>query len=195
MQHEYKTDKWGEAGLRWLSLYITFSKWFLLINESYKKAVSCSASALSAMKRKPSLSHTQRWIEKCSVVTHTSLPGRISVPNIWALSLLKACGLLSPCLICVCGRERLNRKRPPYRVGLRSLSIGAVSPGAEGISIDAKAQRKEKETEWGIFIWKWDLCVGRGSPPPVLSGNLTSWINRGFVWNYITFPRKWKRFF
>lgn len=113
------------------------------------KAVSCRVSAQPPMKRKPSLSPTQHWIEKCSVATHTSLPGRIPVPNIWALSLLKACELLSPWLICSRGRGWFNRERPPYRIRLRSLSMGAVSAGAKGISIEPVAQTAHKERKGG----------------------------------------------
>lgn len=124
--------------------YHCFQQVVLLI-----KAVSCCVSAQPPTKRKPSLSPTQHWIEKCSVATHTSLPGGIPVPNIWALSLLKACELLSPWLICSRGRGWFNRKRPPYRVRLRSLSMGAVSAGAKGISIESAAQTAHKERKGG----------------------------------------------
>lgn len=177
-----------------------FQQVVLLINKSYKEAISCSASALPLVKRKLSLSHTE---ERSALWPHTSLPGRISVPNIWALSLLKACRLLSPCLICDCGWERLNRGRPPYRVRLRSLSIGVVSPGAEGISIEAVAQRKHREEEKkkekeersdrffylevGLVCWRVEDCEQEGLPLSPYLG-----INHGFVWRYIisTFSQK-----
>lgn len=147
---------------------------------------------LSLVKRKPSLSHTA--LNREVLCGHTHLcQARISVPNIWALSTLKACGLLSPCLICNCGCERLNGERPLCRVRLRALSIGLVSPRPEGTSIEAR-------DDWGnvrlfdrflhgggIFVLV-GRCVWAGRsfslPPP--NPNPLIWESHT-VWHYIIF--------
>lgn len=75
----------------------------------------------SASCEKKAFSPTERWIEKCSVATHTQL-GRISAPNIWALGPLKNCGVLSPRLICSRGWKRSNGGEPLHRAGPWSVS-------------------------------------------------------------------------
>lgn len=75
----------------------------------------------SASCEKKVFSPTERWIEKCSVATHTQL-GRISAPNIWALGPLKNCGVLSPRLQIRRGWKRSNGGEPLHRAGLWSVS-------------------------------------------------------------------------
>lgn len=144
------------------------------------KAVSCRVSAQPPMKRKPSLSPTQQWKEKCSVATHTTLAGRISVPNIWALFLLRACGLLSPCLICSRGWGQFNRERPPCRVRLRSLngsrfcqSKGHLHWACSSDCIQGEKERGECSKDFlfvsGIRVLEWQRAMSR----TVLSSCLT----------------------
>lgn len=165
-------------GAAWDAMAITvnhFQQIVVLI-----KAVSCRVSAQPPMKRKPSLSPTQQWKEKCSVATHTTLAGRISVPNIWALFLLRACGLLSPCLICSRGWGQFNRERPPCRVRLRSLngsrfcqSKGHLHWACSSDSIQGEKERGECSKDFlfvsGIRVLEWQRAMSR----TVLSSCLT----------------------
>lgn len=146
--------------------------------------------------KESTLSPTQHWIEKCSVATHISAR-HMSVPNIRALSPPKARGLLSPCLLCAHGCERLNRGKAPYRVRPRSLSIGVVSPRAKGISIETAAQTAHRERKGGKhstdFLFESGISVLDGIgivSRKVLSLLQYLGISRAasttaFMWNYI----------
>lgn len=100
----------------------------------------------SASCEKKVFSPTERWIEKCSVATHTQL-GRISAPNIWALGPLKNCGVLSPRLICSRGWKRSNGGEPLRRAGLWSVSkefFFFFISRAEGTTIEGSGGEKER---------------------------------------------------
>lgn len=170
-----------------------FQQVVLLKNKSYKKAISCSASALPLVKRKPSLSHTA--LNREVLCGHTHLCQTVSPCQTFEPSpCWRPVGFCLHVWSAVVERGSIG-ERPPYRVRLRSHSMGLVSPGAEGISIEAAAQtthKKKKRSE--AFLFGSGICVlgglGRGlwagrSPSLFLSGNLTSWINHGFVWNYV----------
>lgn len=131
----------------------------------------------SASCEKKAFSPTERWIEKCSVATHTQL-GRISAPNIWALGPLKNCGVLSPRLICSRGWKRSNGGEPLHRAGLWSFSKEFFFFFIQGRGHHYWGLRERKGAQhlgdflFGIGIRVFDVG-GRGrSAPRVLSGNL-----------------------
>lgn len=100
----------------------------------------------SASREKKVFSPTERWIEKCSVATHTQL-GRISARNIWALGPLKNCGVLSPRLICSRGWKRSIGGGPLNRVGLWSFSkefFFFFLSRPEGTTIEGSGREKER---------------------------------------------------